>query len=131
MLTEFSRRIHDKTIRRKLRLFACACVRLVWHDVTNPRIRNAVEVAEHHADGRKSDEELESAYFAACDAENEVGPAIENMDPELVTLEVLNREASVSAAVFAAAPDLANGLLMVIRFLSGTVIGAAKHPYGF
>jgi hypothetical protein len=41
---------------RKLRLFACACVRLVWHLLPEPvhRYREAIAFAEDLADGRRT-----------------------------------------------------------------------------
>jgi hypothetical protein len=50
---------------RKERLYACACVRQVWHLLTDPRSRNAVEVAERLADGQATAEAMAQARAAA------------------------------------------------------------------
>jgi len=61
--------------REQLRLFACWCVRetplvhgrKVWNLLTDPRSRNAVEVAERFAVGAATREELAVAYRSARD----------------------------------------------------------------
>jgi hypothetical protein len=50
---------------RKLRLFACACARRIWHFLADVRSRKAVEVGELFADGLVDDAELGSANTAA------------------------------------------------------------------
>jgi hypothetical protein len=46
---------------RKLRLFACACCRRVWHLMTDSRHRHAVEMAERFSDGLASEAEFGAA----------------------------------------------------------------------
>jgi hypothetical protein len=40
-----------RATERKLRLFACACCRAIWPQITSRRCREAVEMAEQYADG--------------------------------------------------------------------------------
>lgn len=47
--------------RRKLRLFACACCRQLWHLAEYDKGRRAVEVAERYADGLADKAELRAA----------------------------------------------------------------------
>ncbi len=53
--------------QRKLRLFACACCRRIWHLLADESCRQAVEFAEQYADGRASSDQMAAAR-AAVDA---------------------------------------------------------------
>jgi len=50
---------------RELRLFAVFCVRSVQDLMEDPRSIAAIDVAERHADGLATDDELRAAYAAA------------------------------------------------------------------
>jgi hypothetical protein len=54
---------------RKLRLFACACLRRVWPLLEDPRGRAAVEAAERFADGRADREDLALSWHAVRQAQ--------------------------------------------------------------
>jgi len=57
--------VRSRVSPRKLRWFACACVRAVWPWLQDPRSRRAIEVAERFADGQASSSELASAELEA------------------------------------------------------------------
>ncbi len=99
----------DAASRRKFRLVACACARIVWHLIP-PVGQRAVETAERHADGLATNEELEVAQSEALDA-IEHDP-YEESDPKWLAL---------NAASFASWTDVrhnhghAEGAIYVVR----------------
>jgi hypothetical protein len=102
---------------RKLRLFACACVRQVWANLLDEKSQRAVEVAERFADGQASAEELAGAAQQAEELTRGVGLRVIVSDPGW---------AASRGAAFAAAGSSSSGFVAAARV---SAISAA--PWAF
>jgi len=60
--------LKGKASDRKLRLFTCACCRVIWSSLTLKHSREAVETAEQFADGLADGKVLNRAYSLAIEA---------------------------------------------------------------
>jgi hypothetical protein len=57
--------VRETASQRKMRLFACACCRAIWHLLSDSRNRHAVETAEEFADGLCDEHQLAAANEAS------------------------------------------------------------------
>src|SRR5262249_39809087 len=67
---------------RKLRLFACACCRHIWHLLKDQRFLQSVEIAEDFADGLATAEECQEASRIAASLAGDwaMGPGLLELD---------------------------------------------------
>jgi hypothetical protein len=69
-------RARGQASERKLRLFACACCRGVWHRLSDKCSRRAVEVVERFADGQATPQTFRKWHWAAYEAYEVTGEVV-------------------------------------------------------
>ena len=86
---------------RLARLYACRCVRQVWHLLRDERSRTAIEVSERYTAGAATLDELGAARAAAADAE--AAAAANAADAEAAAYAAAYADARAAGAAAAAA----------------------------
>lgn len=95
--------LKGKVSERKVRLYACACCRRIWHLLSSPEHKNAVELAERFADGQATREEMGVASEAAAEAANPGHEEGEDYQPGW-------------ACAYASAPSIGSGFRVARAF---------------
>lgn len=110
---------------RKLRLFACACVRRVWSLLADESSQRAVEVAERYADGKANATELSLCEIAAFEVASQADLGTTVSDPGWAARRAASRAANLDA--YTAASGTAFGSLLCAAPWMFDADGAVVH----
>jgi hypothetical protein len=115
---------------RKLRLFACACCRSIWHLLADDRSRSAVEEAERHAEGLLAPADVEAAARQAHAAAAELSrrAAGRGVSGELLMGQPLATAATAAACLLQASSVFSkSGVATAAEVAAGGAAAAAAR----
>jgi hypothetical protein len=115
-----------KVGERKARLLRVAAARLVWSEVTDPQLRAAVEVAERHADGLDTDEELRNQSLGLYMRYSDRVPRFRaaQFDPTSLALSCVNNSRIILSSIGGASWGLS------VRYLRDRLPPAVRDIFG-
>jgi hypothetical protein len=113
---------------RKVRLFASASCRSVWHLLVHEASRNAIDVFERFADGQAEDYDRGMARNAADRAAQEIAHRVSGLYPHLPVVPGL--DTSHVHAAYAAADAAQPKVWDAVKLASDQVMSALRHHAG-